>query len=723
MRVQPGSPNTRRAAHVRATRVPERRMLLARVGWGILVILTLAVYFASFPLYLAQVQTPCAPTACQYQQLTQAQAETLQGIGWAVGTYTAFTLTLLLVSLAACLLVSTLIIWHRPDERMAVLVALLLVMLGPTMVTANAPETSPWFLPDQGVTFFTTSLCVLVFSVFPSGRFVPRWLRWNLAVFVAVQVLPPLFLPTPFRLPSSLVQLGWLGFLFELALVACVQIYRYRRVSSPLERQQTKWVVFGLAGPTLVNVLVSALALLAPEAVEHQALVLLAYNEASFLLVLAFPLAFGVAILRYRLWEIDLLINRTLVYGTLTLSVIGLYVLFVVGLGSLVQTQGNLLPSLLATGVIAVLFQPLRARLQQGVNHVLYGERDEPARVLTRLGHRLEATLTPEAVLPAIVETVAQALKLPAAAITWTTAEGDAEPHTGAIYGELHAQTDQTAVPLVYQQERVGDLVLALRTPGEDLTPADHRFLRHLAPQIGVAVHAVRLTADLKHLTADLQRSRTELVTAREEERRRLRRDLHDGLGSVLASLNWRAGALRALLVRDPVAAEALLVEQQHTMQTAMSDLRRLVYDLRPPALDELGLIGALREQAAKLGAGPERDRAAGLLVEVCAPEILPMLPAAVEVAAYRIAQEALTNIARHAQAHHGSLRLACTAERLEIDLLDDGVGLPAAHPVGVGLLSMRERAAELGGSCEVQRGAEGGTRVHAVLPLPRDED
>jgi signal transduction histidine kinase len=213
------------------------------------------------------------------------------------------------------------------------------------------------------------------------------------------------------------------------------------------------------------------------------------------------------------------------------------------------------------------------------------------------------------------------------------------------------------------------------------------------------------------------------LVTAREEERRRLRRDLHDGLGSVLASLNWRAGALRPLLHRDPVAAEALVVEQQRTIQAAIGDIRRLIYDLRPPALDELGLLGALREQVAKQRTAPERDRTTELLVELCAPETLPPLPAAVEVAAYRIAQEALTNVARHAQAHHCSLRLSCAVECLELDLLDDGVGLPAEHQVGVGLLSMRERAAELGGSCEVQRVPEGGTRVHAVLPLLKDED
>ena len=325
--------------------------------------------------------------------------------------------------------------------------------------------------------------------------------------------------------------------------------------------------------------------------------------------------------------------------------------------------------------------------------------------------------------LPAIVETVAQALKLPAVAITWTPGEGGAQPHTGASYGVVNEQTTQTRVPLVYQHETVGELVLAPRQLGESLTLADQRFLRELAPQIGVAVHAVRLTADLKQLTADLQHSRTELVTAREEERRRLRRDLHDGLGSVLASLNWRAGALRAMLAHDPVAADALVVEQQRTIQTALGDLRRLIYDLRPPALDELGLLGAIHEQAAKQQTAAERDRSVGLQVEVCAPDTLPAIPAAVEVAAYRIVQEALTNVARHAHAYRCSLSLSCTDEVLELEITDDGIGLPDEHHVGVGLLSMRERAGELGGRCEVKRLGDAGTQVRATLPWLTDEE
>jgi hypothetical protein len=209
------------------------------------------------------------------------------------------------------------------------------------------------------------------------------------------------------------------------------------------------------------------------------------------------PISIGIALLRYRLWDIDLLINRTLVYGLLTASIVALYVLVVVGLGTVLQAQGNLGISLLATGLVAVLFQPLRTRLQRAVNRLMYGDRDEPYRVLSRLGQRLEATLAPEAVLPTIVETVAQALKLPYAAITLKRGE---EFLPAASYGS--AGEELVRFSLVYHSEQVGELLLAPRAPGERFTPADRTLLEDLARQAGIAVHAVRLTADLKRLTA-----------------------------------------------------------------------------------------------------------------------------------------------------------------------------------------------------------------------------
>ena len=216
--------------------------------------------------------------------------------------------------------------------------------------------------------------------------------------------------------------------------------------------------------------------------------------------LLLVPVFTYIAILRYHLYDIDVVINRTLVYGALTACVVGIYVLAVVALGALFQARGNLAVSLLATGLVAVLFQPLRSRLQRGVNRLMYGERDDPYAVISRLGKRLEAALAPETVLPTVVETIAQALKLPYAAIVLKEGEGF---RTAAAYGSPRGEPE--TLPLVYQREEIGRLVLSPRAPGESFSDADRRLLEDLARQAEVAVHAVRLTADL-------QRSRERLV-------------------------------------------------------------------------------------------------------------------------------------------------------------------------------------------------------------------
>jgi len=318
--------------------------------------------------------------------------------------------------------------------------------------------------------------------------------------------------------------------------------------------------------------------------------------------------------------------------------------------------------------------------------------------------------------LPTIVETVAQALKLPYTAIALRQGE---TLTTVASYGL--PQQESVVLPLVYQTEPIGQFMLAPRAPNEPFTPADRQLLEDIAHQAGIAAYAVRLTTDL-------QLSRERLVTAREEERRRLRRDLHDGLGPLLASQTLKLDAARNLFTQNPPAAERLLVELKAQTQTIIANIRRLVYDLRPPALDELGLVSALREQAAHY------SEFNGLHVSMEAPEQLPPLPAAVEVAVYRIALEALTNVARHAHARTCCIRLTLTApadadhkqanqrqNMLCLEILDDGVGLPKHYQGGVGMTSMRERAAELGGSCLVEPVMAGGTRILVRLPLPEE--
>jgi two-component system, NarL family, sensor kinase len=490
------------------------------------------------------------------------------------------------------------------------------------------------------------------------------------------------------------------------ALTVAAVAWSYHASRDREAREKIRWVVFG--------VMLSGIAGLAlwgiPGAVFGHPLI-----SAHMLGLVGLPgvLALAIAILRHHLFDIDTLLNRTLVYSGLTGLVVGLYVLTVGVLGALFQAhRGNLLVALVATGVVAVLFQPLRLRLQRFVDRLLFGERDNPYAVLSRLGRRLETALAPEAVLPAIVETVAQALKLPAASI----AIKDGERFLlSAEYGV--PITTPIAFPLVYHSEIVGQLRVSPRAPDEPFTDGDRRLLEDIAHQAGIAVHATRLTVDL-------QRSRERLVSAREEERRRLRRDLHDGIGPTLAGLTLKVGAIRNLLTHDPAAADRLLVELGGESEAAISDIRRLVYALRPPALDELGLVGALRAHAGRYEAqGAWKDSvgsAAGLAIAVETPDTLPPLPAAVEVAAYRIACEALANTVRHAQARRCRIQLTLD-NALRVEIADDGVGLAPERRVGVGLIAMRERAEELGGSCAITSTPGFGTRVLAVLPLAQE--
>ncbi len=259
-------------------------------------------------------------------------------------------------------------------------------------------------------------------------------------------------------------------------------------------------------------------------------------------------------------------------------------------------------------------------------------------------------------------------------------------------------------IPLLYGQEPIGVVLVAPRVGEIGLGPIDRRLLDDLARQAGVAVHAVRVTAELQH-------SREQLVTTREEERKRLRRDLHDGLGPALATMTLQADTARGLVRREPDEAEALLESLTQQAQTTMQDVRRLIHALRPPVLDDLGLEAALRSLLSPL------DRS-GFTTRFEAPDNLPPLSAAVEVALYRIAQEALNNVVKHARAHNVALRLDVDGGHVVLGVADDGRGIATDRVAGVGLASMRERAEELGGTCIVKSEGGGGTRVVARLPV-----
>jgi two-component system NarL family sensor kinase len=484
--------------------------------------------------------------------------------------------------------------------------------------------------------------------------------------------------------------IGWL--LVFPAMIAGIAALAVRRRSADGEtREQLRLLLRSavVVGAGFIACLIGAFT--APEAFDVGAFVAI-----ISLTVLAATMA--VAILRHRLYGLDVFVNRALVFSALTAVLGGLYVAAVLGVGHVLDQDVQVGIALIATALVAVAFQPLRDRIQRAVSHLLHGRRDEPYAAISTLGRRLGEAMAPARVLPVMVETIGDELRLPYVAVELADAPG--EP--AAVHGAPDAGV-ALRLPLVHAGERVGTLLIGARAHGEPLADADRQLLEDFARRASAAASAVALSIEV-------QRSRERLVTAREEERRRLSGDLHDGLGPTLAGAVLTIDAARRVLATDPDAADALLDRAAASVEGTVADVRRLVYGLRPPALDQLGLTRALRQHAAALSG-------AELGCEIAAPDLLPPLPAAVEVAAFRIAQEGLTNVARHAHARRAVVSIAA-GDTLRLDVADDGCGLGEDRHAGVGLTSMRERATELGGSFELVARPGGGTLLRVELPL-----
>jgi two-component system NarL family sensor kinase len=544
--------------------------------------------------------------------------------------------------------------------------------------------------------------------LFPTGRLPSA--RWRPVLWASIAVIGALVLGFAFvrgELADFPIEnpLGFLPGGVEVAgavliptVIVCLAsiVVRYRRARGD-ERQQLRWMAVAAAGFVATLLVAGSV----EAATGADVWWILEVGTAGLIAAAA------IAILKYRLYDLDLVVNRTLAYGALTGVVVAAYVGVVSGLGELLDSSGIGI-SIVATAAVAVAIQPLRAVIQRRVDRLMYGDRDDPYRALSRLGERLGQALDPDAVLPTVVVVIAEGLRLPYVAIELAQAGGR---RIVASHGKPRGP-ELARLPLEYRGKEVGRLLAAPRPGSDALGPADLALLADLARQAGVAAHAVALANDLR-------RSRERLVAAREEERRRLRRDLHDGLGPSLAGIALEIESARALVERDPGAARELLGRLQGEVQESIADIRRIAHDLRPPTLDELGLVAAVSEHAARLmepaGGGASAN---GLWVSVDGPETLPPLPAAVEVAAYRIALEALTNVSRHADAQSCTVTIEVNGV-LKLEVRDDGRGVAGGDGRGVGLVSMRERAEELGGSLTVGRAMDGrGTRVLARLPL-----
>lgn len=567
------------------------------------------------------------------------------------------------------------------------------LLLGASQVTGTGTTALALDQLAQGGWVFLSLWLVLVAYLVPDGHLLSaRWRLWVGAGLVGVVLFlvgaagdadsfrqehprqnPPLgALPEPLADVLGVVGLALVVLLF---IGSAVAVRARLRAATGVVRTQLLWLVWGaVAVPLGLVVGWTNHFLLGDHAwLTYAALTVVA---------VALPSVITVAILRHQLFDIEVVLSRTLTYAALMVGVVVVYAVVLLAAETIGGT--STLGGLLAVGVVAVAVSPAHSWLRQRIERAVYGYRSDPHRALRLLAARAEAA-EPETLATSITEAVAEALRVEK---VWVQTDN-------AIDGEHVVR-----VPLRHRGQRLGDLALEV-PPGRRLSPADRTLLDDLARYAAVLVKASRAGDQLRE-------SRSRIVAGREEERRRLRRDLHDGIGPSLAAIVLMLNAAGSRT--DSTERSALLDEARAEVKDAIAEVRRLVDDLRPAAIDEVGLLGAIRQRAAALSGE--------LPIEVAGPPSLPTLPAAVEVAAYRIASEAMTNVARHSGASRCRVTIAVNGS-LELTVADNGRGVEQSLKDGLGWTSMRERAAELGGTCTISpRTPNEGLIVHAVLPL-----
>jgi len=547
---------------------------------------------------------------------------------------------------------------------------------------------------------FTLSIAAIP-AYFPNGHLPGprwRWMRWSLLGALLAIVVGTIVAPIETRLGQhwhgpftpagkfgdNLQVIDLLGTVLTgvtgIAAI-CGLVTRWRR-HGPIVRQQLLLFACAIA----VSIMFLIAVLVGVSVSSGSGAPRWAFAAAG----LPVPLAVAVATLNHGLYDLRRAANRTLLWLLTTSGIVAVYIVVVVSAAAASPDRRAWWPPALAAAIAAFALVPLRDRLQRVVYRVVYGRWREPYEVLSGIAARLEAAADADRLLESAIEEFGTELDLRDVSVR----DIDGTVIVGAVHMASESVTLQ-AYGLV-----VGELRFA--APGRQLSESERRLMRDLAAHLGGTLHARALVNDLQH-------TRERLVLAREEERRRLRRDLHDGIGPALAGLTLKAETARALLPPDAAAAGDQLQDLSDEIRCTVVDVRRVVEGLRPPALDELGLEGACRQAVDRL------TRTSAVTADVQASGELAGLPAAVEVAAFRIVLEAVTNVVRHANAHSCCVTLARGESALLVAINDDGVGFDDGQESGNGMATMRERAEELGGSLTVS--VHRGARVQASLP------
>ncbi len=580
-------------------------------------------------------------------------------------------------------------------------------------------------------------IVVLILLLFPNGRLPShRWwaVVWlDIALAVANNAIgsldpAPLQSPGAPNVPNPLVlahitglEMGPVGYAVFLAglvvvLAAAAAILVRLRHATGVEREQVRWVAFALGTTVLASITFAVIGLIVPA---------LQVNIVGNVIVtvgfgVGLPAAVGVAMLRHHLFDIDIVISRTLVYGALAALITALYVGIAVGIGTLIGGGGkpDLGLSIVATAIVAVGFQPVRERLQRVANRLIYGERATPYEVLSQFSQRVAESYATDDVMPRMARVLAEGTGAERAdvwlrsgnawrdAAVWPVEAVRAEPRT-TVEGALPPGGGANRIVEVRHQ---GDLLGALsvtKRGGESLTPVEENLLSHLAGQAGLVLKTVGLSADLQARVEELRASRQRLVGAQDQERRRLERNLHDGAQQHLVALKVKLGLAEMLLSRDPDKARSTLEQLKCDADEALETLRDIARGIYPPVLAEQGLLAALRAHARK----------ATLPVSVDADDI-GRYAQDTEAALYFCTLEALQNIQKYAGASNATVRLSEERGQLCAEIVDDGCGFDVATTRrGNGLTNIEDRLDALGGTLDISSTPGRGTTLCATLP------
>jgi signal transduction histidine kinase len=711
-------------ARLQRLAVGSRWLTLAQIGWVLLALAVVVVPIAGMPLALAQFRTLCweASTCSLTGQLTAEGLAQLQDPGFSLDLYAMLSVAAPTAAAAVWIGTGLLLVWRRPRYPLALLTGafLLLGSIGTSdgpLLDALAASNGFWAVGTAVLHSLTAVSLGILAAVFPDGRWVPRWtpllpLGW-LAWHLFFDVLPG---SEPFSVPA-LVGL--------VVVTVWAQLWRFRYGADVIQRQQIKWAVFGFSGTLFGWLLVDTLGdRVFADQLQPGSPWVLPLNVALYAVWLPVPVSIGVAVLRHRLWDIEPIVHRTLVYGALAAFITLSYVAVVVGIGTLVGAHGDsaaassggaLILSLLTTAAVAVAFQPVREWLQRLVNRLVYGQRASPYEVLANFSRQIAGALTVDQVLPAMAEVAARGVGAQRSRVRVYVPGG--QDRAIAWPAEAIDQPFERTVPVLYQGTPVGEIAVTNKS-GDPLSPTGSALLADLAAQAGLALSNVRLTLELQSrldqlaVQADeLRASRQRIVAAQDAERRRLERDIHDGAQQQLVAIAVNARLTRKLLGATPTPAAAMLDDIGVQIGEALDNLRDLAHGVFPVLLADRGLVPALRAHVAR--------SSAMVGVEAAPPIASARFDAAIEAAVYFCCLEALQNAAKHAPGAPVTLQLTATDASLAFSVRDEGPGFDVPSVVrGMGLHSMADRLAALDGVLTIDSAPGGPTVVAGHVPL-----